>query len=737
MIYIYIYILRMVKTRKNGTNGKNGTKKCKPTSQELTKYCSQSGTFKSFEKGLKFNLAELNQNIEKELIEMFNHSHTPSKYTEKSDYYSFINYNWIEKETEEATKKKEYFAQLDSFRITQDKVNHDVINLVKDYVKNNNTPKSKALGNLYDSLLNLDDKETKEYVGWVTDRIDKVIASNDLYLMLAEINQNEIISWGSPIVWNVFKDEKNTKIYRSYLSPPRLTVYDYTMYIEGLEVEKEKKDYRDLFKKTYLQFIDDMFDACLGKGHGLKSSDVWDCEYDMLNAMGCETIKNEDENGYNLLTTNDAKNKCGLDWDKLATLIGYKDVPNKFVCSNQNYIKCILELLTTDDTWKTDKWRTYYMYIVFRQLIRFHSKWRDIHYDFFGKFVKGIPIPIPRDIYPLAGLSLCFDNLLATEYIKKYKHQERIDYVHNMCTDLLTVFKRIITRNKWLSPITKKHALQKLDHINLIVGRPDELSEDPVLAYKSRGAYQNLKMKAKWRYKKMIALDGKSSNETFPVIDWSNLKLVGKQPYIVNAFYTPTENSIYIPLAYLQDPFIDLSERGIEYNLAYIGYTLTHEMSHCLDDSGSKYDYKGNLNNWWTKTDRAKFNVKVKDVIKQYEHFAKYDGIIMDASLSTGENLADISGLAICVEYLKDFQEKNDMPIPMRALSFKSFFTYIAIQSRQKIYDAAVKAQLKTNPHPMNKYRTNCPLTRLALFQSVYNIKKGDKMYWSNTDTIW
>ena len=37
----------------------------------------------------------------------------------------------------------------------------------------------------------------------------------------------------------------------------------------------------------------------------------------------------------------------------------------------------------------------------------------------------------------------------------------------------------------------------------------------------------------------------------------------------------------------------------------------------------------------------------------------------------------------------------------------------------------------------MDKYRTNCPLARLELFRSLYNIKKNDKMYWESTDTIW
>ena len=85
----------------------------------------------------------------------------------------------------------------------------------------------------------------------------------------------------------------------------------------------------------------------------------------------------------------------------------------------------------------------------------------------------------------------------------------------------------------------------------------------------------------------------------------------------------------------------------------------------------------------------------------------------------------------------KDFQDYNDDIVPIKALSFHAFFVYLAIQARQKIFDEAVKAQLKTNPHPMDKYRTNCPLARLELFRSLYNIKKKDKMFWASTDTIW
>ena len=396
-----------------------------------------------------------------------------------------------------------------------------------------------------------------------------------------------------------------------------------------------------------------------------------------------------------------------------------------------------MEILTRNDAWKSKKWRAYYLYINLRQIMIFHNKWRYIYYEFHGKFIKGQPKPYPREIYPIFGLSLCFNTFLTNEYIDKNKKQQYIDYTHNLASDLLIVFKRIIKRNTWLSPSTKKQALLKLENIHLEVGSPKILREDPILNYDNKGAYQNMRKIAHWRTNQMIKLDEKSTDVDIPIIDWSEVKIVGKQSYIVNAYYTPTENSIYVPLAYLQKPFIDLDERGIEYNLAHIGYTLGHEMSHCLDDLGSKYDSIGNLHNWWTKHDRKIFQRKVNNVIKQYEQFAAYDGIKMDASLSTGENLADISGMAICEEYLKDFQDKNEDIIPIRALSFHAFFVYLAIQARQKIFDKAIKAQLKTNPHPMDKYRTNCPLARLYLFRSLYNIKKKDKMYWSSTDTIW
>uniref|UniRef100_A0A6C0I926 Peptidase M13 C-terminal domain-containing protein n=1 Tax=viral metagenome TaxID=1070528 RepID=A0A6C0I926_9ZZZZ len=721
----------------------NKTKKCQLSKSELQLVCKNNTHVlesfeKDFEKTFKSSLTTENANIEKSLVKMFKTPFTPSKYTPRNDFYTYINYQWIEDQTKKLQEKSKYYVQVDSFRITQEKVYYELIDIVKEYTKANDTSKSRAIKNLYDSMLHLDNKEAEDQVKFTLKyRIDKAIENDNLYWLLAQINQNEVISWGCPIVWSVGKDSKHSSLYKSTISAPQLTIYDFMIYIDDPTADKETQNYKKVFKHKYLDFISTMFDECLGKGHGLKASDVWDAETDLIMAMGCTSVKKQSSENYNVVTKEESLAKYGFDWERLATEIGYKTVPNTFICTSLSYLKCIMYLLTTDGAWKTPKWRTYFMYIIFRQIMRFHSKWRIIYWEFHGKFISGQQSPWPDEIYPVFGLSLCFNTFLTNEYIRHNKKQEYIDYVSNLATDLLTVFKRILKRNTWLSPKTKKYALLKIEKIKLTVGNPIMLREDPILNYSSRGAYQNIKKIAWWRTKKLISLDGTASKIDVPLIDWAEFKLVGSQAYIVNAFYTPVENAIYIPLAYLQKPFIDLDERGIEYNLAHIGYTLGHEMSHSLDDTGSKYDYKGNLHNWWTPDDRRKFEAKVRDVAKQYETFAGYDGIKMDGTLSSGENLADISGLAICEEYLRDFQQRNEDIVPIKALSFEAFFVYVAIQARQKIADKAIKAQLKVNPHPMDKYRVNCPLTRLELFRSIYNIQKGDKMYWHSTDTIW
>jgi putative endopeptidase len=709
--------------------------------QPITDVICSKHPYQSFEVDFQKIHPELlkknKRTIERDLINMLHKKYVPSPISPSNDFYTYINYTWLRDKTLGSTRsnnKATYYVEVDNFRIMQDKVYHQVIELVKNYIKNHDTHQAKQLSNVYKSFLSLSPSTAKKHISETHKMIDGYRTSGNLLDFLAHINKNMIVSWGSPIHWKVQPDEMNSKIFRSYICMPELSLYDYLLYLGDYGQTAKYIEYKNKIKREYFKTITKIFDSCYGHGHGLSAQDVFDVELELLTAMGCDKVKNDSSNYYNVVKADEALEKYGFDFKEFSKLLGYKKVPDFFICESLNYLKCVCKLLK--DNWNSPKWVSYWHHIYLRQIIRFDKKLINLYYEFHGKFINGQPLPFPRDIYPIFGLSVTFNTFLTNQYVDNYSDTRTMAFAESLGTDLLTIFKRIIKQNTWLSTQTKKYALQKLEHLKFIIGHPSDLRPDPILTYDSDDAWGNLVKIATWKMDAFIELTDKAV-VNIPAIDWNNFKLIGKQCYIVNAFYTPVENSIYIPLAYLQKPFVDLDQRGIEYNLALLGDTLSHEMSHSLDNTGSKYDWHGNLHDWWTPEDKKKFKNIIKDIVLQYETFAKRDGIKFDAQIGVGEDMADISGISICEEYLRDFQSKNDDVIPIRAASFQAFYTYYAISQKQFINKKAIASQLKVNPHPLDKYRTNIPLSRLEVFRSIYNVKKGDDMWWHSTSTIW
>jgi len=746
--------LNRIKDFKNKNNNKTRKKTDKIlkeveslTPKQLSVICNNSAnTYNTFEdkveeafKKNKINILSTSFNLEKQIVSDLKKAVNTKNVKPNEDFYSYINDRWIS--DYELTEAQQYIVQVDDFRIVQDKVYRELIEIIDIYIShpsNKDSKKTKCIKTAFSSFktYNTNDqtkclaKTYLEYVNTLTE--DK----SNVWKILGIFNRDEITSWGCPFVWTLNPDEKNPKIYKCYLDSPQLTLIDIDVYFDDDLDKEDVKKYKLNYRRKYFQYLHNLFTIAYGENHGFNVKDVFDTEFEILNAMACDLIKETDADNYNLVTKEEALKDFKFDWSEFCTYLGFKETPADFVTSNINYLLCGTKLLL--ERWNSPQWKTYWVYIYIRQQCRWAENGYKNYFEFQGSFVRGQTSLVDEKITPVFPMAFLFNTFLTNEYIKRYKNEQLINYVKTMAEDLKTVFKRIIRRNNWLTSKTKKKALEKLDYLKLIVGSPEILREDPLLNYKDNDPWGNLQKMSEWRHLRALELYNKPVID-IPVIDWSLIppKFIGTQAYVVNAAYTPTQNSIYIPLGYIQKPFVDLDERGIEYNLSRIGFTISHEMSHALDDWGSKYDELGRLNNWWTKKDKKIFEKIQKDVIKQYEVFASYDGIKFDAEPSIGEDLADISGLAICQEYLRDFQLKNQDILPIQSISFESFFIYFAIQSRQKISKKAILAQLKSNPHPLDKYRCNVPLSRTNVFRAIYNVEKGDKMWWHSTNSVW
>ena len=722
------------------SNKSNKSNKIKKTSNNKTKklidkICpiSLKPFEKSFSKKLSIQEIKKIRNLEtlkkeefaRELLSKF----APSSIKPNDNFYDYINYSWLKNITLENRQK--YIVQIDDFRLAQDKVYNELNTIIVDYYNSHDDKLAKNLRNYHYSVINMNPKTySKKLAQEAIAIIDEYIKNDNPWALLGYFNRDEMLSNNVPFVWSLIPDEKNPEYFISYISPISFILLDLNVYYDdGTDIT-----YKQNYRNKYFKYVKQIFDITLGK-NDFNSKNCFDVQVDIFNSFNCDVTK--DDSLYNKVSKHEAMEKYGFDWVEFSKQIGFKKTPEFFVTTTLNYLKCGSKLFV--DNWKTPKWRTYWIYLMLRRLVRITKEWEHITYDFYGKFERGQEAINKSDSVSAAlYMSIPFNTFLTNQYVKKFEDPQALKYTETICNELKIVFRRILQRNKWLQPSTKKYALKKLEKFKFIYGKPEKLEEDPPLTY-TKVLYDNIIKLNEWRHEKFIKLEGKHTID-MPMMDWTQypVKMTGSQAYIVNASYTPTKNAIYINLGYIQKPFIDLDERGIEYNLATIGYTIGHEMSHGFDDTGSKYGYDGRLFDWWTAKDKKKYKEIQNDVVKQYEKFAARDGIVFDATMSLGEDLADISSMAICDEYLRDFQDNNKDLIPIRALSYEGFYTYFAFLQKQKMaVKRAIAAQLKTNPHPPDKYRCNIPLSRSVIFRGLYDVKKGDGMWWHNTDTFW
>ena len=650
----------------------------------------------------------------------------------KQDFYNYVNSKWIKKQQELLDKTKLPFIKVDSFRIKQQDMYSNIIVMIDDYMnKNSNRPYTKNLRRFCYSCMNLEYFSPEPNIKYCLDMINNFIKNDDLYGLLGSMNSNDMVNCRCPIYSFLMAEETNADIYNMYITMPSFSLPVYSFYFKYPEDNAKIKELKKNLMIKYKKYIQKVFKIAFGSSRGYDPQDVIDVEIEMINAYF--TRLPEESKPTELLSVSASQNEYNFDYKKFCKKIYYKEdfIPNNFRTYNKYYIKHIMTVLGKE--WKTKKWVTFWYYIHFNSVIQL-SKYRDVWFEFNQRELRDITDKRGMEPY-ICGLSFAYNNLI-TQLLNVYSPKtEEIGYVKKLFEDIQYIFIDIVENNKWMSVSAKKEALKKLRNINLIIGAPPLIVKDPMVKYSETNFWKNILDTSIYRSKMFSFLNGKRI-AYIPTVEWDTFSLTGQQSYIVNAFYTANQNSIFIPHAILSKPFVDLTNRGIEYNLAYIGFTLSHEISHSLDSIGSKYDHKGNLRNWWTPRDKKIFDNKVDGIIEQYKKAAKNDGLDIDPSNSVGENLADINGFRLIEQYLINFQAKNRDTSIIKILSLRALYVYYAIQSRQAIVARAIYLNSLTNPHPLEKYRVNCVLSRSKFFKYIYNVENGDKMH-SNYQAFW
>ncbi|MEJ7684266.1 MAG: M13 family metallopeptidase [Segetibacter sp.] len=303
-------------------------------------------------------------------------------------------------------------------------------------------------------------------------------------------------------------------------------------------------------------------------------------------------------------------------------------------------------------------------------------------------------------------------------YVKKYFTADAKKRMLDLVSNLQKSFEAHIKNLDWMSEATKVRAKDKLYAFMKKIGFPDKWRDYSKVTVNRSTFFENMVSAGQNEYQYQLSKLNKPVDKT----EW------GMTPPTINAYYNPTFNEIVFPAGILQFPFFDPNADDA-INYGGIGMVIGHEMTHGFDDQGAQYDKEGNLKNWWATEDSAKFVAKSKSVIDLYNTFTVLDSLHINGSLTTGENMADIGGIAIAYDAFKMTKQGQDTAKIDGFTPDQRFFISLAQIWRNKQKDQTTRLHVNTDPHSPPMYRVNGPLQNFTPFYAAFNIKPGDKMY--------
>ena len=217
------------------------------------------------------------------------------------------------------------------------------------------------------------------------------------------------------------------------------------------------------------------------------------------------------------------------------------------------------------------------------------------NFNFYGTVLSGIPKLKDRWKRAVALVEGALGEAVGQIYVERHFPPRAKERMKKLVANLIEAYRVDIQALDWMSAETKQKALTKLEKFTPKIGYPDKWRDYSKLQITAEDLIQNISQIARFNQDYELSKIGSAVDKT----EWF------MTPQTVNAYYNPGMNEIVFPAAILQPPFFDVDADDDAANYGGIGAVIGHEIGHGFDDQGSKYDGDGNLENWWTDSDRV------------------------------------------------------------------------------------------------------------------------------------
>ena len=637
-----------------------------------------------------------------------NLSHMDTSVRPQDDFFNYVNGNWMK--TAEIPSDKTSWGSFNALREDVDVASLGILDKI---LADQFEPGSEGqkIQNLYGTFMDWDKRNVDGIAPIKNDlqKIENIKSISDLQKYLADATK----TGNNPFyAWRVGADMKNSVMNAVYFGGASLGL--------GRDYYQKENEANAKTLVEYKNYLSQLFEVL-----GYKNADQ----------TAQRVVAFEKQLASNLLT-NEQNRDANLRYNpktlpELSKLVKSIDLPKYLATEGVKTDKVIvseLKYYQTMDSWMNERTLPLIKEYMKARMISSNAgnldkKLDDINFDFYSKYLQGQKEQRAMNKRGLGVVNGVLGEAFGKLYVEQYFPASAKEQMEMYIGYIKKAFKQQIDNLDWMSPETKVKAQEKLAKFSVKIAYPDtwkDYSKLKLEGTKDGGTYyKNLENITAWQYAKNLEKVGKPVDRK----EW------GMSPQTVNAYYSGSNNEIVFPAAILQPPFFN-ANADPAVNFGGIGAVIGHEISHGFDDSGSRYDGDGNLNNWWTDADRKNFDEKVAQLAAQYDTYEPVKGSFVNGKFTSGENIGDLGGVAVAYTALQMYLKDHGNPGKISGLTQdQRFFMSWATVWRTKSTEKYMVNQVKTDPHSPGYFRAFGPLVNQDSFHNAFETKPGDQLY--------
>ena len=514
-------------------------------------------------------------------------------------------------------------------------------------------------------------------------------------------------------------DKKNSEHSTAQVAQGGIRLPDRDYYFD-----EDKEEQRTAYKKTMallLTLLDDTTAAEPSEEAVATTEKVYELEKSLAEAHMTKTENRDPHDTYNKMTMEEfAKLSDGAfdfgTYFGAATGKSVEDIGD----INLRNAKALERVAAVAPTADTETLHAYFRWMAVASCAPYLSTpFVNAHFEFYEKTLQGTQEIKPRWKRAMEFTESALGEILGKLYCAKCFDETSKGRALAIVEQVRQALEDRLKEVEWMkSKETRENALKKMSRFGVKIGYPDKWLDYTPLVIDEGDDFLCMVFKAR-EFSNLEEV--KEMNAPTDKLKWF------MTPQTVNAYYHPSLKEIVFPAAILQHPFFD-KDADDAVNFGSMGAVIGHEMTHGFDDKGRKFDYSGNMVDWWTEDDGKEYEKRVEVMVEQANSFEVH-GQAVKGKLTSGENIADLGGLRLALRGLTSTKDYDPKLLIDGFAPVQRFFLSWAQCWRQNITKERSLQLITIDPHGPNDMRCNGPLSNMAEFHEAFAVGEQDPMF--------